>query len=129
MRSQEISDKWTKPSAPLILTKAPNSARLVTLPVRTSPSVSSLKIRSLIDSRVSELAARSDKINLRRSRSTSITHTSISSPTIGLQRFSGVSPVKPALRERLICDAGTKPFRPSTGTIKPPLLYPRIVLL
>ena len=49
--------------------------------------------RSLMDWRDSVLAARSERIRRRRSRSTSMMRTEIGSPTIFCQRCSGVSPV------------------------------------
>ncbi len=39
-RLQEISERWTRPSAPPISTKAPKSHTELTVPVRTSPSLS-----------------------------------------------------------------------------------------
>ena len=86
MRSHDISERCTNPSAPSMLTKAPKSATLVTRPWRTSPSSISSNNRSFNDSRVSCSAARSERIRRRRSRSTSITRTVISSPTIFPQR-------------------------------------------
>jgi hypothetical protein len=81
-----------------------------------------------MDWRDSVLAARSERIRRRRSRSTSITRTEIGWPIIFCQRCSGVSPVDWLRRMALIWEEGTKPRRPSTATIKPPLLNPMILL-
>ena len=124
MRSQEISERWTNPSAPSMLTKAPKFARLVTRPLLTVPMASSSSKRSLRVSRVSFSALRSDNIRRRRERSTSMMLTSIGSPINLPQRVSGVSPV--VRRVRLICEPGTKPRNCPIGTSRPPLLKPEI---
>ena len=92
IRFQEISDRCTSPSAPPMSMKAPKSARLMTCPVRISPGWSSAISRSLSTSRASRAAARSERINRLRRRSTSITFAAIGSETIIPHRFSGVSP-------------------------------------
>ncbi len=127
MRSQLISLRWIKPSAPPILTKAPKSAMLVTRPERISPSCRSSRILSRIISRVSVLAARSLRIRRCRCRSTSMTQTSTDSPTNSLNFSSGVPPDMLKRRLKLSCDAGIKPRIVESGTIRPPLLYPATV--
>ncbi len=128
MRSQESSERCTRPSAPLMLTNAPNSARLVTRPLCISPSCNSSITRSLIAWRDSLLAARSEQIRRRRDLSTSMMRTEIGSPIILAQRCSGVSPKAWLRRSALIWDAGTNPRRPCMPTINPPLLYPITLL-
>src|SRR3972149_2304295 len=48
-RAQEISERWTRPSAPPISTKAPKSARLMTCPVRSRPLRKDQPIAASID--------------------------------------------------------------------------------
>ncbi len=104
--SQLSSDLWISPSTPSSATKAPKSVRFTTVPVTTEPSSSSSRRRM----RRSFSAARADRISRFRLRSTSMTFSSIVSPTISF--FVSFRSVEDCIRRAFgRCEFGTKPSR------------------
>ena len=122
LRSQESSDRWARPSAPPRSTKTPKLRIEVTLPRRTSPSVSSPSRRSFCSARHSCMAARSERMARLRRRLISITFMRSRRPTWS---ESGLAPSLPGLAPTT-CDMGMKVLTPSTLASRPPLLKPVI---
>ena len=120
LRSHEISERCTRPSAPPRSTKTPKLRMDVTLPTRISPSVSSWSRRSFCSARHSWSAARSERMTRLRRRLISITLSRSVRPT---WEESGLAPSEPGFAPTT-CDMGMKALTPSTFASSPPLLKP-----